>query len=448
MSWTTRFKNYLLEPTHGHILGIFRLIFGAFMIYEMSDYIAIGLVKNAFIAPPIHLSYFEWLQPAPEWVLDTMLYIMLISAVLITLGLIFRPACFVLGIFYGYFLFLDKGIFNNHLYLFMMLSLVLGFTHADRFFSLRNLFGKVDMRSLRIERWEIFIFQLLFAIVYFYGGLAKINPEWLFKFEPVKSMVERFPADHPLAFWLKQDFQISFLSIGGLIFDLVIPFLLWYKPTRFWSLIPLLFFHISNSQTFDDIGIFPFIMICATLLYFDPEELPVLKNMVKAKPQRKEAKPALLVAPSWVKQLIYAFAIFQLLFPFRGLFLPNPVNWTMITNRFSWRMKSQCRWLDEMNFTIQDGPQGEPMPVELGNFLNPMQINVVAHDAVAVRTVAKGLAAEGKKRGMADPVVKASIKVRWNGYPSAYTVNPDADLAKVEYSPFKKLDWVMPVPSQ
>jgi vitamin K-dependent gamma-carboxylase len=325
---------------------------------------------------------------------------------------------------------------------------MLACTHADRFFSVRNIFGKQQMSKLRIQRWEVFIFQLIFAIVYFYGGLAKLNPDWLFHFEPVKTMTEAIPPDHPLAFWLKQDFQIWLETYAGVIFDLAIPFLLWDKRTRFWSLPPLLFFHLSNSLTFNDIGIFPFIMACATLVYFEPSEIPFLKNLLHDHSKGKDKQQTLLTMPNWVQSLMVGFFVFQLLFPFRGLFLPNPVNWTMIANRFAWRMKSQSRLVDQFEFTIQDGPQGERLPVEIGNFINPMQINAVAHDATAVVTVAKGLAEQGKDQGMVDPIVRANIRVRWNGCPTAPTVNPEVDLSKVEVSAFKKLDWVMPVPSR
>ncbi|MBK9014607.1 MAG: HTTM domain-containing protein [Saprospiraceae bacterium] len=448
MNWPTKFKNYLIAPTHGHILGLFRIVFGCFMVYEMLDYLQIDLVSNAFILPQVHLSYYDFLQPPSEPVLQIMLYAMLAAALLITLGLFLRPACFVLSSFYGYFLLLDKGIFNNHIYLFVLLSFVLAFTHADRFFSVKNIFGKEKMASLLIPRWEISILQFHFSIVYFYGGLAKINPDWLFRCEPVKTLLETIPADHPMAFWLKLDFQTAFETYGGLVFDLAIPFLLWYKRTRWWALVPLLLFHISNSLTFNDIGIFPFIMICATILYFEAEELPFLRKMVAAKPQGKDKKVALLTSPAWVEKLLIGYVVFQLLFPFRGLFLPNPVNWTMIANRFAWRMKSQSRLVDEFSYTIQDGPNGERFPVEIDKFINPMQINAAAHDPIAAATVAKGLAKQGKERGMAAPIVKANIRVRWNGYPTAFTVNPEVDLSKVEYSPFKKLDWVMPVPQQ
>lgn len=442
MNLSTKFSTYLQTPIYGHVLGLFRLVFGLFMVYEMVDYIQIDLVRNAFILPKVTLGYIEFIKPLPEPVLDVMLWSMLACAVLMALGLLFKPACFVFGTFYGYFVLLDKGIFNNHLYLFVLLGFMFGLTHADRFFSLRNFWDKQKMVDLRVPRWELFIFQLIFAIVYFYGGLAKINPDWLFRMEPMRSMVTEFPADHPMAFFLKHDFQIPFLTYGGLLFDLLVPLLLWYKPTRIWALFPVLFFHLSNANIFADIGIFPFAMVFATILFFPVEEIPFLKKMVA----QKSKSPALLSSPGWVTKSLVVFFVFQLLFPFRGLFLPNPVNWTMVANRFSWRMKCQSKFVDEFKYTIQEGPTGEPIPVEINKFINPMQINIAAGDAIAAADVAKMLAVEGRRRGMKDPVVKANIRVRWNGYPPANTVNPAVDLSKVEVSPFKKMDWVMPVP--
>lgn len=444
MNWSSKLRTYLSAPIPGHVVGLFRIIFGGFMVYEMIDYIQIDLVTNAFVLPKIQLEYFDFIKPLPTAVLHGMLYTMLVCAALIALGVLFRPACFVFGSFYLYFLLLDKGIFNNHLYLFILLAFVLGFTHADRFLSLSNLWRKQGTSDLMVQRWEVFIFQLHFAIVYFYGGLAKLNPDWLLHYQPVKRMIEVYPDTGLLAKWLKLGFQPPLLSYGGLIFDLVVPFLLWWKPTRKWTLIPLVYFHISNTLTFDDIGIFPYIMLASTAIFFEVGELPILRNLAKS----SQRKVVLLDSPSWSKQVLLAYVVFQLLFPFRGLFLPNPVNWTMIANRFAWRMKSQSRELTEMVFTIQDGPTGQRMPVDIKTFINTMQINAVAHDVAAVASVARGLARIGKEKGMADPLVHASIKVKWNGRPPANTVNPEVELSTMRVNPFKKLDWVMPMPAE
>jgi vitamin K-dependent gamma-carboxylase len=442
MNIVPNFKSYLMAPTHGYVLGLFRIIFGVFMVYLIIDYLQIDLVKNAFILPKVHLSYFDWLKPLSEPVLDFMLLAMLFSAFFIMIGWAFRPACFVFAAFLGYFLLLDKGLFNNHIYLFVLLSFMLGFTHADHFFSLRNFLSKEKMANLRIPQWEVFIFQLHLAIVYFYGGLAKLNPDWLLRCEPIKSMIKVYSHDDLFAAWLNLGFQPPLLTYGGLLFDLAIPFLLWWKRTRWWSLLPLFFFHFSNSITFDDIGIFPFIMVCSTVLYFEASELPVLKNLVASKTKNMQ----LLTSPTWVRNFLIAYVTFQLLFPFRGLFLPNPVNWTMIANRFAWRMKSQSRFVDQFDYTVQEGPTGKPIPVEVNTFVNPPQINAAAHDPKAAADIAKGIALEAKQFGIADPVVRARIKVRWNGHAPAYMVDTLLDLSKVQYNPFEELDWVLPVP--
>ncbi|MBK8562400.1 MAG: HTTM domain-containing protein [Saprospiraceae bacterium] len=443
MNWIPKLRTYLSEPIPGHVLGLFRIIFGCFMVYEMIDYIQIDLVLNAFVLPKIQLEYFEFIKPLPTGVLQAMLYTMLACAALIALGVLFRPACFLFGSFYFYFFLLDKGIFNNHLYLFILLAFVLGFTHADRFLSVGNLWRKPVAADLMVPRWEIFIFQLHFAIVYFYGGLAKLNPDWLIHFQPVKRMIEVYPDSGLLAGWLKLGFQPVFFSYAGLAFDLAVPFLLWWKPSRRWVLVPIIYFHISNALTFDDIGIFPFIMMASTAIFFDISELPVLRSLAKAKHKNTE----LLESPGWAKRILGAYIVFQLLFPFRGLFLPNPVNWTMIANRFAWRMKCQSREITEMVFTIQEGPTGQKMPVDIKTFINTMQVNVVSHDVAAVASVARGLARIGKAQGMVDPLVYASIKVKWNGRPPANTVNPEVELSKLRVNPFEKLDWVMPIPS-
>ena len=412
----------------------------------MFTYHRMGLIRDGFIAPRIHFPYelFPFLAPLPEPMMNAMLVIMMLCSVLITLGLLFRPACWVLGLFHFYFLMLDKSIFNNHIYLFVLLAFLLSVTHADHFLSLKR--KAKDVKIFRVQRWEVFILQLQFAIVYFYGGLVKLSPDWIFRMQPMKGMVAQFPDSHWMAPVLKNDFMVPFLTYGGLVFDLAIPFLLWNKRSRKWALIPLILFHLPNSQIFNDIGVFPFAMILATLLFFNTEEIPLLKGLLKKERLLKITAPVLLEWPIWVRRVVVSYVIFQLLFPFRGLFLPNPMDWTSVANRFAWRMKVHSKDIEQFQFFIQEGKDGEKQPIPANQLINPMQFMAVAHDARAAAQMARQIAVMGRQRGMKDPVVKANIKVIWNGRPPAYTVNPDVDLSKVSYSPFKRMEWVMPVP--
>ena len=60
-------------------------------------------------------------------------------------------------------------------------------------------------------------------------------------------------------------------SYGGLLFDLaVVPLLLW-KRTRLQAFLAAVVFHLCNALLFEfSIGVFPWMMIAATLMFFDP----------------------------------------------------------------------------------------------------------------------------------------------------------------------------------
>jgi hypothetical protein len=441
-----RFKELMLRQQDGYVLGLFRIFYGLLMTYEMADYISINLVDQAFILPLVKLTYFDFIQALPAPVMKAMLFIMLIASVCITLGVWFRYSAAILSVFYLYFFLLDKALYNNHLYLFVMLAFLLSFTHADRFFSVKQLFGKKEPVSYTVAYWEVFIFQLIFAVVYFYGGLAKINHEWIFRQEPMTSMITNFPESHPLAFIYRNEFQIPFLTYGGLLFDLFIAFFLFYKPTRKWALIPVFIFHVSNNYVFNDIGIFPLAMILSTVLYFPTEELPFLRNKLKHNTQSKKHVSKELHSPDWVFKVLIVFFAFQFLFPFRGYFLPNDVDWTSIAQRFSWRMKIQTRPVEAFNFTIQDGEEGIPQEVDMSTFINPMQRLKITIDPRAAVQAARALADEGRRRGMNDPIVKADIRVRWNGREPHPIVDPEVNLAGAEIHSFQKNDWIAPKP--
>lgn len=126
------------------------------------------LVKNAYILPVVKLPYFEFIKALPEPVMKPMLAIMLVCAILIAAGVFFRYACITFGSFYLCFFLLEKSIYNNHIYLFITLAFLLPFTHADDFLSFKK--KDKDKPLLQIQFWEIFLIQLQFAIVYFYGG--------------------------------------------------------------------------------------------------------------------------------------------------------------------------------------------------------------------------------------------------------------------------------------
>ena len=61
-----------------------------------------------------------------------------------------------------------------------------------------------------------------------------------------------------------------FFSYGGLSFDLGIGFVLLWRKTRWLGILAVFFFHLMNNWMFS-IGVFPFLMIGATVLFLEPD---------------------------------------------------------------------------------------------------------------------------------------------------------------------------------
>lgn len=445
MTIPEKFKQWLSEPIDGRVLGLFRMVFGMFMVYNTWDYYKLGLIRDGLLAPKVLFKFegFTWLHPLPEPAMLAIMALMGLSALMIAAGWVFRLACWVFALCLAFFLFQEKSYFNNHIYLFVLLPLLLSFTHADHFFSLR----RGQQRFDAVPRWQQFILGAQVMIVYFYGGITKIKTDWLLHKEPVASLTEIFPADHWLAPLFKSEFMISTLTYGGFLIDILAPLLLWYKPLRRWAIPFFIGFHMSNSRIFNDIGIFPFVMLFSLVLYFEAQELPWFRKSPSPASGAKKKKEQVLFPPTTAlaRNLLIVFFVFQLLFPFRGHLFPNPMDWTGIGKNFSWRMKVDTRPIDTFEFTVQHPVTGQVLPVDVRSFVNEMQVMNMACDARSVAAFARFLRGEAARMGVQDAIVKARIMVRYNGRPAQFFVDPEVDLASVSCSPFEKLDWVMPL---
>lgn len=449
MTIPEKFKRRLSEPVDGRVLGLFRIVFGLFMAYNTYSYYKGGLIKDGLLAPHVHFKFegFGWVDVLPEPVMVAVMGLMGVSALLMAAGLFFRWASWIFALCLAFFLFQEKSYFNNHIYLFVLLGVLLGFTDADHFLSLRRKEGRYSA----VPRWQQFILAAQVMIVYFYGGITKIKTDWLFNREPLTSLAGQFPADHWLAPLFKSDLMIFTLTYGGFLLDILAPVLLWYRPVRRWTLPLFIGFHLSNSRIFNDIGIFPFVMLAALILYFDTREIPFLRRPAQqqdlaGKKKKERAQPYVPVASPVTRNFLIGYFAFQLLFPFRGHFLPNAMDWTGIGKNFSWRMKVDTRSVDEFRFTVQDPATGQALPVDVRSFINEMQVLNLISDVRSVAVFARFLKAEVARQGIAqNAVVKARILIRYNGRPAQLFVNPDVDLASVPYGPFEKLNWVIPL---
>ncbi len=442
MAYLDKFKKWLSEPVNGYIIGLFRVLYGLFMSYEIANYLFVGMVQSFFVAPKLNFPYdgLEWIKPLPAPLLTGILYIMLGCAFLITFGVMMKGAARLFAVLYAYIFLLDKSLYNNHIYLFILLAVLLSLTHADQFISLR----KRKLPGIAVPRWQQFILGAQVMCVYFFASFIKMRADWWLLQQPIRSIAGVMPADSFLAPLYKSEIGINMMVYLGFSLDFFAPLLLWYKPLRNWAVIPFALFHYSNSQIFGDIGVFPFVMMCALILYFEWEEIPVLRSFfTKLTPKNTELTQPII--GKGMKVFLIAYFTFQGLFPLRGLFLPNDLDYTTIGNRFSWRVKADARVLSEFKFILKDPDSGKEGEINFKSMVNNVQIQTMLYDPRAIRTFAQMIHAQALKNNIPNAQMFAQVKFSLNGRPPQYFVDPNVDMIKVEYSPFKKLDWVMPI---
>lgn len=439
-SLLSRFRHWLVSPADGHVFGLFRIIFGLFMAYYCLYLRRIHFVEKGLLAPRIQFKYdgLAFIERMPAPYMNAILLGMGICALLLALGLWMRFAGWFFALGLAYFFLQEKSYYNNHIYLFILMALLFTFTNADRFLSVGGNKGYGPW----IPRWQLFIFQFQILIVYFFGGVAKLTYDWIFRQEPVRTLLyEHITPDHWLAPLLKNELAVYLWAYGGFAIDFFAPILLWYKPLRKYAFGFFVFFHLANSQIFSDISIFPFVMLGTMVLFFDTHEIPFLRRLAA----RRSATDVAPAAAGWKKASLFAYFAFQLLFPLRGFFLPNPLDYTTIGNRFSWRMKVDTRKPVEFNVLLTDPASGQSARVEVNKFINEMQMTCITMDPRALRDFARMIQRESARlNNRPNCKVKAAIKFSYNGGPVQYFVDPSVDLTQVDYSPFEELAWVIP----
>ena len=238
------------------------------MFREMVSYYYNGWIRELYVKPQFHFQYewFQWLRPLPEEAMYLLFASLAILSLMITLGLFYRITTFLFFLGYSYFFLLERAIYNNHYYLICLLSLMLVLAPLHKSWSLDVLRGAVPHTDKLPALW-LWIFRLHMGIVYFYGGIAKFDSDWLNGLATRKLMGEgnRGTFLEPL---MHYEWVPYFYAWSGMLFDLLIPFLMLWKPTRNLAFLSAIIFHTNNNFVFS-IGVFPMLALTLTMIYYD-----------------------------------------------------------------------------------------------------------------------------------------------------------------------------------
>ncbi len=441
-------KNYINNTyVKTATLAVFRFFFGFLMLFSIIRFWSKGWIQTIYIDPKWHFSYygFEFVQPLGHYTY-VLFVVCAFSAIAIALGFYFRIASILFFLSFTYIELIDKTTYLNHYYFVSVISFVLIFLPAHVNFSLDAL-RKPSIRMQYVPRWTIDILKLILCIVYFYAGLAKINSDWLLEALPLKLWLSNKMQTPIIGSLFLYKWSYYFFSWSGMLYDLCIPFLLLYKPTRKLAFVAVLVFHFLTHILFPAIGMFPLIMTFAVFIFFDVsfqekvlnvihKFFPFLKNFQGGNYQYSKFSGKIIVC------FLAGFMIIQVLLPWRYLCYPGELFWTEEGYRFSWRVML-IEKAGHATFKIVDPDDGKSFFIQNEDFLTDFQIKQMATQPDFILQYAHKLRDHYISEGIGNPEVYVDSYVTLNRRLSQPFIDPNINLAK-EKDSFATKKWILP----
>jgi hypothetical protein len=366
-------------------------------------------------------------------------------------GFLYRIAAPILFLTFTYSFLLDQTRYLNHFYLVCLISFLMCFLPAERAFSVDALL-RPKIRSDVVPAWTLWLLRAQVGIPYFYGGIAKLNSDWIHGGEPMRSWLRPFTRIPPLGHIFAADWVGYSFVIGGLLLDLlVVPLLLW-RRTRLFAFIAAVLFNLTNAVIFD-IGIFPWMMLGSLLIFFSPD-LPRRFARAFLDPESSQATvetpktvaqtcPSLVGSQKVVAGLLAAYLAVQLIFPLRHYLYPGDVSWTEEGHNFSWHMKLRTKG-GEAVFTVTHPPSGQTWTIKPQDYLASHQVTKMSTKPELILQFGHYLAEAKRREGYDNVVVRAHVMVSLNGRQPQLLVDPSVDLAKEQVS-LLPARWIVPL---
>jgi vitamin K-dependent gamma-carboxylase len=451
-----RLAHRLFEPVDGASLAVFRILFGAIMLWEVWRYFTNDWIARYFIEPTFHFTYygFDWVQPWPGNGMRWHFAALGVLAACIMFGLFYRIATPLFFVGFTYVFLLEQARYLNHFYFVALLAFLLCLVPAHRVWSLDSWLA-TKRPAQTVPTWALWLLRAQIGIVFVGAAVAKMNGDWI--------------RGQPLEIWLgeRTDFMVIgrffdefwaalLFSYGGLFFDLlVVPFLL-IPVTRPFALLAALGFHFMNSELFT-IGIFPWLALGTALLFFPPDWPRRLAQRVRERRLRLRRPPFISrvtgppagwrLSPARTALLagLGLFLAIQLFMPLRHWLYPGNVSWTEEGHRFAWHMKLRDKAADA-RFFATDPASGRSTEVDPFAYLTDWQYDEMAARPDMIVQFARHLEDDARKNfGVDDLKVTTQADASLNGRAFQRMIDPQADLTEVELSPFTTADFIEPL---
>ncbi len=495
-----RIVSALFSAESMYSIVVFRIAYGLIMLWELIRYIDKGWIKKYYIDPQFHFTYefFDWVKPWSGNGMELHFYAMVIFALMIILGLYYRTASVLMFLSFTYIFLLEQARYLNHFYLIVLVSFLMIFIPASRTFSLDAIRKKKLTKTTLIPKWCVILLQFQIGVAYFFGGIAKMNNDWLFLAEPMKHWLAENKNYPIIGQFFTEPWVPYFMSWNGMLLDVLAPFLLMYRKTRPYMYAAVLGFHFINDRLFS-IGIFPWFMILASTIFFPsdwfarmmrvystagkqrtygiigmitttsiclylhpkfeivPTAIAALSGAIlvwlfidrsatseQAAPEKMDAAPSHFTYSSAVVGLLALWMLSQCIIPLRHFGISGNSSWTEEGHRFSWHMKLRGKSA-AVKFYAYDPIAHKKFEIETQNYLKRWQADKMSTRPYMIHQYAQHLDDIIKKSNRGTFEIRVEAYVSMNYRPPQLLIDSTVNLARQEYSDMRRNPWILPL---
>ena len=430
------------QPVPAESAAAFRIVFGLLGVATVIRFAANGWISELYLEPAHHFTYygFGWVQAWPGWGMHAHFALLGLASLGVALGYRYRLSMAAFFLLFTYVELIDQTTYLNHYYLVSVMSLLMVFLPLHRAASLDARRGPVTQAPATVPRVVLWALRAQIGLVYVFAGIAKLNADWLLHAEPLRIWLYNTTDVPVIGLFAREAWLVYGMSWAGALFDLTIVGWLLWRRSRPYAYAVLVAFHVATGALFPSIGMFPWIMIGATLLFFDPDWPARLAGRIRGAAGRSAARAPASTPPSEARPLSWPvraalilvglFLAVQMLAPLRHLAYPGNVRWTEEGYRFSWRvLVTEKTGLVKYRVTSQS--TGEERLVYPEEYLTPLQVERFAHQPDMILATAHLIRDDFIRRGHEGVEVRADAFVTYNGRAAARLIDPEVDLARI-----------------
>jgi hypothetical protein len=453
-----RVEAWLTRPIDPAGLVAFRVLFGLLMCAGFLRSLATGWVDRFYGERQFFFKYWglSWIEPLPVEAMAALYAVLALLALCVALGLLYRACALLFAVGFTYVELIDVTNYLNHYYLASLLALLLVFLPLGRVGSL-DARRRPERRVSTVPAWCLYLIRFQLGVVYVYAGLAKLGGDWLLHAQPLNLWLTARVGTPVIGPLLDQVWVAYAASWAGFLFDTTIVLWLSWRRTRPLAYAALLGFHFLTHALFD-IGMFPFLMSTAALVFFSPSwprpwldrGRRWLRRAPSAAVAPREGAVGLSpprVSPRWRRAglgLAATYCLFQALFPLRHYLYPGNVLWDEQGMRWAWKVMVREKH-GSVTYQVRFTDSGKVLHINPRRYLDPRQAREMAGQPDLIAQLARHIAGEFGRRGRGPVEVRAEALVSLNGRPARPMIDPMRDLARVDDS-LAPADWILPAP--